>query len=113
MFNHNSGVPCHFCNFNRHKHVMMANGRMKKSAWLNFCKYTFSQSLDITPSKTLNHAEKGLATFWLTQIVNQVVSSQSRTLFLKEMTQYKWINLINGDIGYEQSVHWPFCECLR
>jgi len=111
MFNDKKGMPCHFCNLNRHKNIIMSQNNLKKTSWINYCREIFNEKNFSLPSIPISHLEKWLILFWLVKRVKSFVNPYGFTQFVNDVSQYHWINLLTGDSYHEQAVHWPFCTC--
>lgn len=113
IFNSEKGVPCHFCNFYRHQHLVSSTNNLKKTSWINFSRRMLLEDKPVLPAMPFTSIEQGLITFWLARILKNYLDPHGINLLLNDMGKYHWINLLTGEMNQEQAVHWAFCQCLN
>ncbi len=113
IFNANKGVPCHFCNFNRHQNIVASKNNLKKTSWINFCRRAITEDIHVLPAINLTHIECGLITYWLAKSIKNFIDPRSYYLLMNEISRYSWVNLTTGEMNQEQAVHWSCCDCLQ
>jgi McbB family protein len=111
IYHPQKGMPCHFCNFNRHQNLMMSKNALAKTSWINFSRRALAHDIHALPAMKLTAAERGLAVFWLITTLKKFLSPHDATLSTQDLTRYAWINLLNGEMNQEQAMHWMMCSC--
>jgi McbB family protein len=111
IYQPNKGVPCHFCNFNRHQNLVMSKNTLKKSSWINYSRRALAEDMPSMPAMKLSVIERSLVMFWLANLARNFINPHSLSLTLQDVTRYCWINLLTGEMNQEQAVHWFVCQC--
>lgn len=111
IYNPQKGMPCHFCNFNRHQNLVMSKNTLKTTAWTNYARRALLEGIESLPAMRFTAVEKGLMTFWLAKQIRNFINPHAVSLSLQEVSCYTWINLISGEMNQEQAVHWLDCPC--
>jgi McbB family protein len=111
IFQPQKGMPCHFCNFNRHQNLVMSKNTLKKTAWANFSRRALAEDVEALPAMRYSEIERGVVLFWLAKAMQNYINPHGFYLSLQDVSRYSWINLISGEVNSEQAVHWPMCQC--
>ncbi|GEM_PF-3644481 len=112
IFNAKKGLPCHFCYFKRNQKILEGSSNMKKTAWVNVLQHALKKEYFIFPAMTLTHIEKGLISFWLTDAIKKFTNPHNKKNKMNDLGKSVRANLITGEKHQEQTIHWPFCECM-
>lgn len=105
------GVPCHFCNFNRHQNLVLSKNNLKKTSWINFTRRAMAEDVTALPGIRFTPVERGLVAFWLTKMIKNFISPHGMTMTVQDVTCYTVVNLMTGEMNKEQAVHWLVCQC--